>query len=61
MNKLGLDDELNISGDSSNYDDDHATLNQDQHPCEEIMFGPFDPTLSMPSIDNEKIQSTIQS
>jgi hypothetical protein len=56
VNKLGLDVELNTSGDSSTYDDEHATLNQDQHPCEEIMFGPSsNPTPSMPNIDNEKI------
>jgi hypothetical protein len=54
MSELGLDVELN--GDSSNYDDGHAILNQDQHPCEEIMFSPSsNSTPSMPSINNEKI------
>jgi hypothetical protein len=56
MNKLGLDVELNTSDDSSSYDDEHATINQNQHPCEEIMFGPSsNPTPSMPNIENEKI------
>jgi hypothetical protein len=47
---------MELNGDSSSYDDDHAILNQDQHPCEEVMFSlSSNRAPSMPSINNEKI------